>query len=97
MSIFSDILVPVDEVADDATLNLNDVWSVTTHEIDGTIYVYVAGAADDGISVFSIDETGALTLEHNINDTVTSFLNGVTQTLVFDRFGTEFMMVSAAG
>ena len=95
MSIFSDILVPVDEVADDATLNLNDVWSVTTHEIDGTIYVYVAGAADDGISVFSIDETGALTLEHNINDTVTSFLNGVTQTLVFDRFGTEFMMVSS--
>ena len=42
-------LVDAGQVTDDATLELSDARSVTTMEIDGTPYLFVASYWDDGV------------------------------------------------
>jgi len=96
MPIFTDTeLVLRDSIADTAGLNLNDVWSVHTHIINGVTYVYVVGAADDGISVFSLASDGTLTFEYNRNDPIENSLNGASQMLFIDIGSNTYAYLSA--
>jgi len=70
-------LTSVDNVADDATLNLGGVARVTTATVGGNAYVFAAGTNDDGISVFRVAGDGKLTDVANLADTGVFELDGV--------------------
>ena len=58
----------VEAYADDGILNLNGATSVTSTVIGGTTYVFVSGAYDGGVSVFSAASDGKLTNVDNVDD-----------------------------
>jgi 6-phosphogluconolactonase (cycloisomerase 2 family) len=64
----SGALTNVDNEVDDDTVNLNGANAIIAQVIGGTIYVFVAGRDDDGVSVFGVHGDG--TLEHmaKVND-----------------------------
>ena len=64
-------LTNVDNVTDDATLELDQARGVTTAIVAGTTYLFVAGNADDGLSVFSVAANGTLTNVDNVADDAT--------------------------
>ena len=61
-------LVNVDNVTDDATLELDGAIRATTAVIAGTTYLFVTGRNDDGVSVFSVAANGTLTNVTNVTD-----------------------------
>ena len=71
-------LVNVDNVADDATLELAGAAGVTTAVIAGTTYLFVTGRNDDGVSVFSVAADGTLTNVTNVTDGGTRELDGAS-------------------
>jgi 6-phosphogluconolactonase (cycloisomerase 2 family) len=78
-------LTNVDNVTDDATLELGGAVGVTTAVVGGTTYLFVAGIGDDGVSVFSVAADGTLTNADNVTDGGPRQLNGafaVTATVV---------------
>ena len=80
-------LANVANVTDDATLELNGAISVTTAVVADTTYLFVAGADDDGVSVFRVGDTGALANVTNVTDDAMLELNGavsVTTAVVAD-------------
>ncbi len=54
-------------VDDNKVLNLDGMSSMTTTEIGGITYLFVAGIVDNGVSVFSVADDGSLTSALNIN------------------------------
>jgi 6-phosphogluconolactonase (cycloisomerase 2 family) len=64
-------LTNVDNVSDDATLNLATAFSIDSAVIGSTTYLFVAGATDNGVSVFSVANNGMLTNVANVNDDAT--------------------------
>lgn len=48
-------LTNVDNVTDDATLELDGASGVTTAVVGGTVHLFVAGFFDDGVSAFALD------------------------------------------
>src|SRR6185295_14921026 len=70
-------LTPVADVTDDATLNLGGVFDTATIRIGASSYLFAAGAVDDGLSVFSIADSGALTSIGNVSDAGLAELDGV--------------------
>ncbi len=60
-------LTAVQNIDDDATLELNGAWGIETFVQNGQQYIAVLGGFDDGISVFSVDDTtGMLTSTANL-------------------------------
>ena len=53
-------LTNVFNITDDATLALDGAQALTTAVIAGTTYLFVAGFADDGVSVFAVAPDGTL-------------------------------------
>jgi 6-phosphogluconolactonase (cycloisomerase 2 family) len=91
MSVFSvaadGTLTNVDNVPDDATLELDAPRTVTTAVVGGNTYVFVPGAIDDGISVFAAAADGTLTNVDIVPDDATLELDGavgVTTAVVGD-------------
>ena len=62
---------------DDGTLKLDNPVGLSTTVIGGTTYLLVAGADDDGLSVFAMSADGALTNVANIADNATLQLDRV--------------------
>ncbi len=62
---------------DDLDYNLNGADGIASITLNDVAYIFVAGRNDDGISVFSIDDAGALTNEFNVSDSEDLVLNGV--------------------
>jgi 6-phosphogluconolactonase (cycloisomerase 2 family) len=87
-------LTNVDNVRDDATLQLLTAAAVPTAVIGGTTYLFVAGASDDGVSVFSVAADGTLSNVHNVSDDATLELDGAggATTAVVD--GTTYLFVA---
>ena len=54
--------------ASNAALELDGAVRLTTAVIGGTTYLFSTGNADDGISVFSVANNGALTNVFNVDD-----------------------------
>ena len=80
-------------IADDETLFLQQASAASTHEIDGSYYLYTGSWGDDGISVFSIGNDGSLTNIQNIGDNATLQLDGVSDFHIATVSSTEFMFV----
>jgi len=81
-------LVNVDNVTDDATLELAGAMRATTAVIAGTTYLFVTGRNDDGVSVFSVAADGTLTNVTNVTDGGALELDGasgITTVLVEDN------------
>ncbi|MCB1493358.1 MAG: hypothetical protein KDJ77_16460, partial [Rhodobiaceae bacterium] len=90
-------LTALDTVFDseDPALQLDGVWDVAAAEIAGTAYVFAAGQADDGISVFSVNSGGALTNVFNLADNGTLGLNGARGIETFQFAGETFLSVTS--
>ena len=58
----------VANIEDDANLQLLGTQSVTTAQIGGSTYLFVAGYFDNGVSVFEVASDGSLTNVDNITD-----------------------------
>jgi 6-phosphogluconolactonase (cycloisomerase 2 family) len=64
-------LTNVDNVSDDAILELDGAFDVATAVVGGTAYLFVAGRRDDGVSVFSVAADGTLASVDNVADDTT--------------------------
>ncbi len=69
-------LTSVDDVSDNATLELDGVYSVSTAVVEGTTYLFVSGYDDDGVSVFSVAADGTLTSVDDVSDNAALELDG---------------------
>ena len=87
-------LTNVDNVADDATLVLDDAFAVTTAAIGGTTYLFVTGQIDDGVSVFSVAADGALTNVDNVTDAGALELDNATSATTAAIGGTTYLFVT---
>ena len=54
--------------SENSTYQLDGARSVTTAEVGSSTYLFVAGANDDGVSVFSVSTTGELTHADSVDD-----------------------------
>jgi VCBS repeat-containing protein len=70
-------LTNVFNLPDDGTLKLDNPVGLSTTVIGGTTYLLVAGAEDDGLSVFAMGADGALTNVANVSDDATLKLDRV--------------------
>ena len=61
-------LTNVDNVADDATLNLDRADAVTTVKIAGITYLFASAFGDDGFSTFVVAADGTLINIDNVNE-----------------------------
>ena len=61
-------LANVDNTTDNATLELNGAYSVTTSQIGSATYLFVVGLDDSGVSVFEVSDDGNLTNVENTTD-----------------------------
>ena len=78
-------------VTDDATLLLDGVYRLASAEVDGAPFLFSGSYHDDGISVFSIDNAGALTNADNVADDGTLFLNTVAALHATQVNGSTFL------
>jgi len=65
-----------DNATDGGTLELDGASSVTSADVGGTTYVFVAGGVDDGISVFRLNANGTLTAVFDVTDAGALELDG---------------------
>ena len=94
-SVASDgVLTSVFNISDAGTLALNGAASVSTAVVSGTTYLFVAGFFDDGVSVFSVASSGALTSVFNIDDDLTVALNGAISLSTAVVSGTTYLFVA---
>ncbi|WP_179381114.1 VWA domain-containing protein [Jannaschia marina] len=78
-------------IGDDATLEINGAEGVAAIEIDGTLYLYVGGGSDAGLSVFEVAANGTLTNAFNYTDTQDIALSGVNDLEIFSFGGTDYL------
>lgn len=91
--IFGTDLGLLSTVVDTGDLFLDSPRQVTTSEIDGITYVYVASAGSNGVQVFNLDQAGQLTPVASIADTAGTALGGASSIKAFEVDGTRFVMV----
>jgi 6-phosphogluconolactonase (cycloisomerase 2 family) len=89
-------LTNVDNVTDDATLELNGAESVTTAVIGGVTYLFVTSSVDDGVSVFSVAADGTLSNVHNVTDDATLELDRASSAATAVIGGTTYLFVSGS-
>jgi 6-phosphogluconolactonase (cycloisomerase 2 family) len=87
-------LANVDNVSDDATLELAGPGSVTTAVVGGTTYLFVTGIDDSGVSVFSVADDGTLANADNVSDDATLELNGARDVTTAVVGGTTYLFVT---
>ena len=93
---YSKALVNVDNVTDDSSLHLDGAASVTTAEVDGTTYLFVAGFTDDGVSVFSVANDGMLTNVTNVPDGGSLELGRASSVTTAVVAGTTYLFVAGS-
>src|SRR5262249_4744052 len=84
-------------VGDDTTLELDGASYVTTATVGGITYVFVAGKADNGISVFALNADGTLTNVFNVADNATMTLGGAFALTTAVVGGTTYLFSSSVG
>ena len=67
-----------DNETDGGALELDGASFITSADVGGTTYVFVAGGVDDGISVFSLGLDGSLTNVANVTDSGLLNLVGIS-------------------
>ena len=86
-------LVGIYEVTDTNNLELNGADHIEVVEIGSNHYLYVAGRADLGISVFFISNDGGLSNVTNVPDDNTLLLNTTHSMATFEVNGTNYLCV----
>ncbi|MCH6259397.1 lactonase family protein, partial [Puniceicoccaceae bacterium K14] len=81
-------------VTDSETLQLDSAESITTADVDGTTYLFVAGRNDGGVSVFSVANDGSLTNKYNVTDSETLQLSSAESITTADVGGTTYLFVA---
>ncbi|SDB59714.1 beta-propeller fold lactonase family protein, partial [Bauldia litoralis] len=89
------VLTSIQHVFDGGPLELEGAASAVTAEIEGTVYLFVAGTTDDGLSVFAVGEDGRLTNVDNVADDGTLRLNGVNSVATATFGDTTFLIVAS--
>ena len=79
-------LTEVNSVTDAGAMNLAGASDVATAVVGGVTYLFVAGAADNGVSVFSVNSSGILTNVANVSNTANLRLAGA-ESLTVSTFG----------
>ena len=74
------VLTNITNVTDDAAFEFDGARGLSTAMVDGNTYLFVAGQADDGVSVFRVNTNGSLTNVSNVTDNATMLLAGVSDT-----------------
>ena len=101
MSVFSvannGSLNNVTNVSDDSSLELDGATSVTTAEVGGMTYLFVAGNVDDGVSVFSVANNGSLTNVDNVSDDSSLELDGARSVTTAEVGGMTYLFVAGFG
>ncbi len=87
-------LTNTDVVTDSGALELDFATGLATAVIDGTLFLFVSGQTDDGISVFSVDNAGQLTNVFNVTDNGTLGLDGVRGLTTFEINGETYLAAS---
>ncbi len=87
-------LFNVENITDDAVLELDGARSVATALVGGTTYLFVAGFLDNGVSVFSVDGAGQLTNVDNVTDDAAMKLNGAQFVTTAIIGGTTYLFVA---
>uniref|UniRef100_B0SX69 Hemolysin-type calcium-binding region n=1 Tax=Caulobacter sp. (strain K31) TaxID=366602 RepID=B0SX69_CAUSK len=86
-----------DNETDLGALELDGASFITSADVGGTTYVFVAGAADDGVSVFSLGLNGALTNVANVTDSGATNLVGVSGLTTITSNGNTYLVAAGAG
>ncbi len=87
-------LLSVDDVSDDANLELDGAFPISTAVVEGTTYLFVAGSDDDGVSVFSVASDGTLTSADHVSDNATLELDGANGLSTAVVKGTTYLFVA---
>ena len=87
-------LTSITNVSDDANLKLDQALSMTTALIGSTTYLFVAGALDDGVSVFSVGNNGNLTSITNVSDDANLKLDGAVSVTTALIGSTNYLFVA---
>jgi 6-phosphogluconolactonase (cycloisomerase 2 family) len=87
-------LANVDNVADDATLPLDAVLSLTTATVGGNTYLFTTGFNDDAVGVFAIAGDGTLSNVFNVADDAALLLDGARALTAADVNGTTYLFVA---
>jgi Ca2+-binding RTX toxin-like protein len=87
-------LTNVDNVADDATLNLDGAFGINTVNIKGITYVFATGFGDDGFSAFVVAADGTLINVDNVKeaDNPTDFELVDAHGLTVAKIGKDFFL-----
>jgi hypothetical protein len=89
-------LTNVDNVTDDATLELDGASAVHAAKIAGTTYLFVAGQDDDGVSVFAVAADGSLINFGDIPDRGLRELDGASAVTTAVAGGKTFLIVTGS-
>tara|TARA_R110002072_G_scaffold1266_3_gene10310 strand:+ start:678 stop:9347 length:8670 start_codon:yes stop_codon:yes gene_type:complete len=81
-------------IGDSVALEIDSVKHTTIYEAGGATYLYASGQGDDGISVFTVANDGALTIVENIPDDGTLELDNVSMTEIVEIDGTVYLLAT---
>ncbi len=76
--------------------NLSDVWGIGVVEVGGTAFIYAGAQTDNGLSIFSVDATGALTHVDDVPDTAALAIDAIYDIEAFELGGTNYIVVAGS-
>jgi len=86
-----------DNETDGGSLELDGASVITSADVGGTTYVFVGGAVDDGVSVFSLSRAGVLTNVYNVTDSGSLNLVGVSGLTTVMSGGATYLVAAGTG
>ncbi|MBP1857871.1 beta strand repeat-containing protein [Rhizobium herbae] len=86
-----------DNETDGGSLELDGASFITSTDVGGITYVFVAGATDNGISVFSLGLDGSLNNVSNVTDSGALNLVGVSGLSTITSNGNTYLIAAGAG
>ncbi|MFI0843357.1 beta strand repeat-containing protein [Mesorhizobium sp. IMUNJ 23232] len=90
-------LTETDTVFNSTGLNIASVFSLATTTVGGNHYLIASGEASNGLSVFSVSDTGVLLNVFNISHSADIPLNGARGLKVFSYGGETYLAAAATG
>jgi Ca2+-binding RTX toxin-like protein len=86
-----------DNETDGGSLELDGASFITSADVGGTTFVFVAGGVDNGVSVFALGQSGGLTNTYNITDAGSLNLVGVSGLTTITSNGNTYLVAAGAG
>ena len=86
--------VAAGSIGDNASLELDASFAITTFESDGTTYAAVAGYSDDGVQIINITDPANPVAAGSIGDNASLELAGAHSIITFESGGTTYAAVA---